>query len=421
MTLLSGIFASTPINRTDLPQELLDIEDKQRSNPLPWKGQFSPQLIEALLTTYAGKDSIIFDPFLGSGTILYEAGRFGLEAYGTEINPAAFILSDVYKFLNVPMEEREKLLDAFMRTIESEVPETSPLFQGNSLAANSKVVEKKIIELVQQYEGEPIGSLYKAWVVLIDFHKDNVTRTKALAIGKVLYNFVKKLPFSDSPIAVFNSDARKVPLRDSVVDLAITSPPYINVFNYHQQYRASAEALDWKLLEVAKSEFGSNRKHRGNRFLTVIQYCLDMASALQELLRVCKPKGRMIFVVGRESNVRGTPFLNGELVTEVANRTLGLSLELRQERVFTNRYGQKIKEDILHLSNENRNIPVLDFEEARLVAIEALSAALPVAADKVKANIEDAIEKAGQVEPSPLYDQWRAQEQAIKQVEKAYV
>ena len=41
---VSSIFSKTPINRQEIPQELLDIEDKQRTNPLPWKGQFSPSL-----------------------------------------------------------------------------------------------------------------------------------------------------------------------------------------------------------------------------------------------------------------------------------------------------------------------------------------------------------------------------------------
>lgn len=283
-------------------------------------------------------------------------------------------------------------------------------------------MEKKITELAYQHERELVGTLYKACIVLLDFRKDELTRAKVLSVSRVVHNFVQKLPFPDSPVTVFNSDARKVPLENSVIDLAITSPPYINVFNYHQQYRASAEALDWKLLEVAKSEFGSNRKHRSNRFLTVIQYCLDMAAALQELIRVCNPEGRMILVVGRESNVRGTPFYNSELVAEIADRTFGLSLELRQERTFTNRYGKEIKEDILHLSNRNKDAPTMNFEEARCVAVDALSAALLVAADKVKADIEDVLWKAGQVEPSPLYDRLQAQERVDRlEDKKVYV
>ena len=47
------------------------------------------------------------------------------------------------------------------------------------------------------------------------------------------------------------------------------------MFNYHQKYRRSVEALDCNILAIARSEIGSNRQNRGNRFLTVIQYCLD--------------------------------------------------------------------------------------------------------------------------------------------------
>ena len=35
-----------------LPQGVLDIEEKNRSNLFAWRGQFSPQLIECLLEAY---------------------------------------------------------------------------------------------------------------------------------------------------------------------------------------------------------------------------------------------------------------------------------------------------------------------------------------------------------------------------------
>ena len=53
-------------------------------------------------------------------------------------------------------------------------------------------------------------------------------------------------------------------------------------------------------------------------------------------------------MLGRESSVRGTRFFNGELVTEIAVQSVGLEIERRQERMFGNRYGTKIYEDILH-------------------------------------------------------------------------
>jgi hypothetical protein len=68
-------------------------------------------------------------------------------------------------------------------------------------------------------------------------------------------------------------------------ELIVTSPPYINVFNYHQNHRAILELLGFDLAATsAASELGSNRKNRGNRFRTVIQYALDMEAALESLL-----------------------------------------------------------------------------------------------------------------------------------------
>ncbi len=189
------------------------------------------------------------------------------------------------------------------------------------------------------------------------------------------------------------------------VNLVITSPPYINVFNYHQQYRASTEALGWNLLEVAKSEFGSNRKHRANRFLTVIQYCLDMAATLQELLRICSADSRIIFIVGRESNVRGTAFYNGEIVTEIAYQVFGMDLHTRQERKFKNRYGQVIKEDILHFKKQGKIYHnARNIQATRIVAIKSLEAAYSLANDDIKSDIKDAIMKANKVESSPYYN-----------------
>ncbi|OQY56938.1 MAG: hypothetical protein DRR08_04130 [Candidatus Parabeggiatoa sp. nov. 2] len=88
--------------------------------------------------------------------------------------------------------------------------------------------------------------------------------------------------------------------------MIFTSPPYINVFNYHQNYRAIIESLNIDILRVAQSEFGANRKHRSNRFKTVVQYCLDMSKAIESFWLALKPAGKMILVMGRESKVRWT-------------------------------------------------------------------------------------------------------------------
>ena len=145
----------------------------------------------------------------------------------------------------------------------------------------------------------------------MDFHKPDLLLGRTFREWNRLTSLVLSLPFSTHGIEAIHSDARNIPLTDSSVNLVITSPPYINVHNYHQQYRASMESLQWNLIEVAKSEIGSNRKFRGNRFLTVVQFCLDIAQTIRELLRVCDSDAQIIFIVGRESNVRKTKAVKG--------------------------------------------------------------------------------------------------------------
>jgi hypothetical protein len=160
------------------------------------------------------------------------------------------------------------------------------------------------------------------------------------------------------------------------------------------------ELLGVDVLEVAKSEFGSNRKNRGNRFLTVVQYCLDLYAALIELRRVIKTSGRVIFVVGRESRVLGVPFQNGSLVASLAEMT-GFKLGLRQERKFMNMFGDLIYEDILHFIPAPQSIIKRDARELSVQALkEGLDGNYSTAA---RSALKDAIKLAQDVKQSPLF------------------
>ena len=85
--ILHDTFATTPLDRTSLPQGALDVAQRVRTNPLPWTGQFSPQLVEKLLAAYAPRHGAVLDPFAGSGTSLVEAARLDLPACGATSTP----------------------------------------------------------------------------------------------------------------------------------------------------------------------------------------------------------------------------------------------------------------------------------------------------------------------------------------------
>jgi hypothetical protein len=348
-------------NLSGLSQDKLDISIKKRTNLFPWKGQFSPQLVEELLKECGVTSSFVLDPFVGSGTVLYESGRLGLQAYGSDLNPASVILSSFYTLINTEYSERKEL-----------IREVGSLIYRKESSDNPKaVIIKNLFELLS-------GNM--TW--------DNMK------------DLLLMLPFSSKPIFVKLEDARRLSLASQVIDLVVTSPPYINVFNYHQQYRPQIEKMGWDILSIARSEIGSNRKHRQNRFLTVIQYCLDMELVFHEIGRVCKDDAFVVFVIGRESNVCKTPFYNSFLLKTLAVESGLLKLQLEQTRQFTNRYGNPILEDILYFTKSRQSIKSV----ARQVAKNVLEQAKTFDANNARIQqIDKAIDAISEVKPSPVW------------------
>ena len=403
--LINETFSSTFLDRESVPQGSLDIANRVRTNLLPWAGQFSPQLVEELLVAYGERSGVVLDPFAGSGTSLVEAARLGRAAWGNDINPAAAILARVYCLVNLGVAERDAELDSLENRLAQvfERP-IGPLFSEPGAAESSQAdQESALIRIWSESSTDVSRILTAALVVLCDFHREDLNADKVHKVWLRLAETVRSLPVSNEAVVVYQADARKLPVESDSVDLVLTSPPYINVHNYHQKFRRSVEALGWNVLTIAPSEIGSNRQNRGNRFVTVIQYALDMVLSIREMARVARPETRLILVLGRESTVRRVPFFNGELVAELAVRGLGLENERRQERQFVNRYGNKIREDILHFRTYSE-LPDEGFclEAARAIAGQTLSATRQLTATDTREGIDDALERIELVTPSPL-------------------
>jgi methylase of polypeptide subunit release factors len=363
----------------------------------PWRGQFSPELIEILLQHYAKSCGSVVDPFVGSGTALFEAARTGLRSFGAEINPAAVEMASTAHFINLRIAQRKAYIQKARVIIDKYITVSakgSKLFSYECESLKSilseasyspfvhNIIANTIIRLMTtQHEEEPFA-IFSAF----EQHK----------------NIIMQLPYSENPCQVFHCDARNLPLGDKSIDLIVTSPPYINVFNYHQNYRKAMEFLGWDLLAIARSEFGSNRKHRGNRFLTVVQYAIDMLQALCEMARIINTDGRIVIVIGRESKVRGISFRNGQLLAALAIGGAGLNLVLRQERKFKNKFGDLIYEDLLHFAPARRRQTVAD-DFARCLACYILFEASKSAENEVRKDILLAYESAESIQASPRF------------------
>ena len=379
----------------------LNIDNKIRSNLLPWRGQFSPQLVESFINEYAESEYKVFDPFVGSGTVLYESGRFNLVASGCDINPAAFKLSSFYKFINISIVDRQK---AFLN-VEKGI---------NSITDNGKLIsfvkeETKnnyilaLVKLWKTYKNINEKIIIETIIILLDFYNTNLDKNKILQTTSKVRNLLLNLPVSQKIISAFLNDSRYTDEENNYYDLVITSPPYINVFNYHQKYRRSIESINCHPLMSAQAEIGANRKFRANRFFTVIQYCLDMALVLKELNRICKPNAHIIFVIGRVSSVRKTSFKNSEIFKQLIENIVCFSYIMEQERYFTNKFGQKIYEDIIHIKNDDTEAHI-DFNAIREIGRKVLEDAKNRVPKESENDLLQAIGNYTKIMPSPKID-----------------
>ena len=389
---------------TVLLQDKLNVTQKSRSNIFNWRGQFTPEFVEYILKSYTKEGDLVIDPFSGSGTVLQEAANLKLAAIGFEINPAAYAMSKFFSFCNFSLSERWELISSFERKLNLSL---KPL-NGEIVFLDKSDYRQAYSNLIHFGNNISRDLNQDERILLLNIlflsERDKKLTVKQSIVKSYYYikNILLGLSFVDYPIKAILADARDVGIEiNESADLILTSPPYINVFNYHQNYRALVEIFNFDILKVANSEFGSNRKNRGNRFKTVVQYSIDMEQAIRGFWYALKPNAHLILVVGRESNVRNTAFYNSQIIMDIVTEMNGFEKIETLERQFINKFGNSIKEDILIYK---KNCSLKNGEFAREVAKNHLEKTLLLADGEIKYDLEEAIKSVFQIEPSPLFN-----------------
>jgi hypothetical protein len=125
-----------------------------------------------------------------------------------------------------------------------------------------------------------------------------------------------------------------------------------------------------------------------------------MSLFFEESTRLLRENAKMTIVLGRESNVRGVAFKNGEIIAAVGVEGLGWTIESWYERKFLNRFGETIFEDVITLRSPSCSPKGIE-SIGRSVGTEALRTALDYAPRDRVAEISEAIEKAPEIVRSP--------------------
>lgn len=310
-----------------IPNDKFHLRDQGASNALAldtlprhrWyfvKEGFSPKLVEqAVITDGVRVGEVLFDPFSGSGTVPLTGALSGLQVRAFEINPFLRFLSAT-KLNQTSASSFRRTSDRILRetkkSLRSPLEGYSTFTEGNrwgrwlfpTSVLRSFEAGRRLITTIDRKQRDLlklalIGAAMdccnatrdgkclrykKGWadceVPASQFRERFEVRAEAIASD------LAAAPLIETPSCVTEGDARRL-IASSVKDkfrLCVTSPPYLNSFDYSDIYRPelflggfveSTKSLMKVRLETIRSHVQAKWKHPvKNEFGTLYQDCI---------------------------------------------------------------------------------------------------------------------------------------------------
>ena len=365
--------------------------------------KFPPQLPRAFIRGLTAPGDFVLDPMMGSGTTIVEALLEGRRGIGLDIDPLALRVSQAK---TIPMRI-DDLQDIGLKVISH----AQDLLANNSIEKllqkfDSRTKEfidywfypntqRELAALVLAIQTVEVSLLRRflelTFSSIIVTKSGGVSRARDLAHSRPhldkekhpknaleqfslrLQKNIKSMAHLDTKGALaapLPGDARSMPLRDEVIDLIVTSPPYANAIDY---MRAHKFPLVWlgesvvNLTELRARYIGSEKingaqyaelpdktesiirqleKQDRKKSSILRKYFTEMQAVLAEMYRVLRKDSPAIVVVG-PSMMRGIDVQTHHCLAEIAQETgfnvIGVvqrSLD-RNKRMMPARFGKK--------------------------------------------------------------------------------
>lgn len=297
----------------------------------PYVGRMKPALAHWLVLLCSRPNDIVLDPFCGIGTVLLEADLLGRIPVGLELNPYALIISKA-KFDRRPLYEniqwlKNVKLDLNEIDLESISPYIRQFYHEKTLKelfALKKEIQKEnnifllgcLLGIVHGHRPQHLSSVTG---YIVPYKQAKHLPTYKNVILKMIEK-VKRMYTNSFPLVskgeVIKGDARKIPLRDSSVDVVISSPPYYSTIDYIESNKLRLAILGFEDVEreLLKRELIQQEK----------TYIDEMKKVGLEIRRVLKPASLCVFVLGdfpKSNHVINTAENISELYSELGFKT----------------------------------------------------------------------------------------------------
>lgn len=284
LTDFASVRPETTLETLNLNWRENDLPEHQRTKHVhrlhPYLGKFIPQLVEIFLRKY--KPTLVYDPFVGSGTTLVEANVLGIDSIGTDISIFNVLLSRVKTAdYDIPLLEKEiydilNRLDIYKSKFSKD-DKVNKLFSTkneyiqNWFAPNTQKELLCYLRLIKDYTYQDLlkvvlsRSARSARLVThfdLDFPKEPQTKPyqcykhqRTCQPVEEAYKFLSRYTIdtldrvkefskikTKAKVVVNHADSREVELPKGI-DMVFTSPPYIGLIDYHEQHKYAYELL----------------------------------------------------------------------------------------------------------------------------------------------------------------------------------
>jgi hypothetical protein len=253
----------------------------------PYRGKFHPQMVRALLNILGvSRGSLLWEPFLGSGTAALECSLLGIDCIGTDLSPLCVLLTRVKTQAYRAAPEIRKRVDALLKRPDLHPDTLRPDREQNPLVRDFLEVARMVTYSDAARRSRDAGPwLRKNLLAMLES-----VEAHALAVMEFCLDV--------GEVTASLGDARNAVdcgIVAGSVACVVTSPPYSIALDYVKNDEHALEALGTDadaLRDTMTGVRGRGAKEKLNL------YNRDMQEVFRQVAWALKPGGAAAFVIG---------------------------------------------------------------------------------------------------------------------------
>jgi DNA modification methylase len=289
---------------TELVDKFGDTNAYAFHNLYPYKGKFYPRVVRTLINTFKlNHDSILLDPFNGSGTTTHEASLMGIKSMGIDVTPIGVILSELKNDLLFINEQK-------LNFTTSELQDILQLIENRKWNHSDSLIYKlMLVVYFDTVDAFVRTSRYnKKGKVGLFIEKLNYIRDCYRKIKQIKEKYGLKFEYAK----VIEEDVLELKNMNEIkekFDACITSPPYYFSLDYvgkdkiaYDYFGVDMKKIEYKYLGMKNK---GNLKNEYNGLPPkVVNYYEDLKKSIENIFWALKPGGKLAIIIG-DSTVNG--------------------------------------------------------------------------------------------------------------------